>query len=415
VRAIRVFLLSVAIAVLGLAGPAAGAGDKATSFPVEEYLTDVAAGRLFLGGDPPKIVGLKTVKEFSLRGRPVYVIQVAFRRARRDVGNGTFVVLKARTYADAVFHLFDVAPGTRKLFRVLFPKSLPMTARFPPLRAQIDYSLGLAGTSFDYAPHPSQAGVVLAGARRGIRPGPHRLVLRAVVGLAPHPMVTLYEVVEWIEFALDPIEVLAVTPTKIVVESLKAAIAAKFTTSRATYTLDVPALVPKLVGLKPSEATRALTDRGLVIALEKVPTTDKRKLNPNGAGRVFAQNPSRGTPLKVGSTVTVKAYIKGTPTTPVTEVLGGWKFGRVDGAFLCNVSLTRTPGQHGAFVLSACNANESFWRLANPTTIEFMHADGRVTTRFTRVDPLYWEGSYIEHPSVPCNGPCPRHYLSRQP
>lgn len=414
-RAIRAVVLAAAIGAFGLAGSAAGAAEKATSFPVDEYLTDVVAGRLFLGGDPPTIVGLKTVKEFSLRGRPVYVIQVAFRRARRDVGNGTFVILRARTYADAVFHLFDVAPRTRKLFRVLFPASLPMTARFPPLRAQIDYSLGLAGTRFDYAPHPRQSGVVLASARRGIRPGAHQLVLRAEVGLAPHPLVALYKVVDWIQFALDPIEVVAVTPTKIVVESLKAAIAARFTTSRATYTLDVPALVPALVGTKPSQATTALSDRGLVIALEKVPTTDKRKLNPNGAGRVFAQSPPRGTPIKVGGTVTVKAYIKGTPATPVTEILGGWKFGRVGAAFLCNVTLTQTPGQYGAFVLSACNANESFWRLTSPTTIEFLHADGRITTRFTRVDARYWEGPYIEHPSVPCNGPCPRHYLSRRP
>jgi len=50
-------------------------------------------------------VGLKTVEEFTLRGRPVCVIQVAFRRTGRDAGNGTFAILKARTYADAVFHL----------------------------------------------------------------------------------------------------------------------------------------------------------------------------------------------------------------------------------------------------------------------------------------------------------------------
>ena len=49
---------------------------------------------------------------------------------------------------------------------------------------------------------------------------------------------------QWIQFALDPIEVVGVTPAKIVVESLKAAIAPKFTTSRAAYSLDVPALVP---------------------------------------------------------------------------------------------------------------------------------------------------------------------------
>lgn len=321
------------------------------------------------------------------------------------------MILKARTYADAVFHLFDVAPGTRKVFRRLFPASLPMTARFPPLRAEIDYSVGLAGTGFDYAPHPSVKGVVLASARRGIRPGPHRLVLPAEVRLASHPLVALYRLVEWIQFALDPIEVVAVTPTKIVVESLKAAVAAKFTTSRAAYTLEVPALVPALVGLRPSEATRAIADRGLAIALEKVPTADRRKLNPKRAGRVFAQSPARGTPLRVGATVTVKAYVPGTPAAPI---FGGWKFGRVGGAFLCNVTLTRTPGQYGAYVLTACNPNESFWRLTSPTTMEFLHADGRVTSRLMRVDALYWEGDYIEHPSVPCNGPCARRYISRR-
>lgn len=37
----------VALAVALGAGPAAGAGEKATSFPVGDYLTDVTAGRLF--------------------------------------------------------------------------------------------------------------------------------------------------------------------------------------------------------------------------------------------------------------------------------------------------------------------------------------------------------------------------------
>lgn len=60
----------VALAVALGAGSAVGAGEKATVFPVGDYLTDVTAGRLFLGGDPPKIVGLKTVKEFPCGGGP---------------------------------------------------------------------------------------------------------------------------------------------------------------------------------------------------------------------------------------------------------------------------------------------------------------------------------------------------------
>ena len=94
------------------------------------------------------------------------------------------------------------------------------------------------------------------------------------------------------------------------------------------------------------------------------------------------------------------------------QLAGTWKFGRVGGALLCNVTLTLTPGQHG-YVLSACHANESFWKLDGQDLL-FLHADGAVTSRLSRVDAQYWDGPYIPHPLTPCNGPCPRHYISRR-
>jgi hypothetical protein len=89
---------------------------------------------------------------------------------------------------------------------------------------------------------------------------------------------------------------------------------------------------------------------------------------------------------------------------------GTWTFGRVGGAVLCTVTLTKTPGKYGAYVLNACHANEAYWKLEGRTLV-FLHADGTRTSELTRKSASYWEGPYLGYPGIPSNGT--RHYIRR--
>jgi hypothetical protein len=89
---------------------------------------------------------------------------------------------------------------------------------------------------------------------------------------------------------------------------------------------------------------------------------------------------------------------------------GTWTFGRVGGAVLCTVTLTKTPGKYGAYTLKACHANESYWKLEGKTLV-FLHADGTRTSELTRKSATYWEGPYLGYPGIPADGT--RHYIRR--
>lgn len=96
-----------------------------------------------------------------------------------------------------------------------------------------------------------------------------------------------------------------------------------------------------------------------------------------------------------------------------TELLssgGSWTFGRVNGAVLCTITLTTTAGKYGAYVLKACNVNESYWKLVG-RVLYFFHADGTRTSRLTRVNASLWQGPYLGHPDQPSTGTI--HYIRR--
>lgn len=95
-----------------------------------------------------------------------------------------------------------------------------------------------------------------------------------------------------------------------------------------------------------------------------------------------------------------------------TELLqrgGAWTFGRVPAMKLCDVVLTATSGRYG-YVLKACNANESFWKLEGSTLV-FLSAGGAPTTRFKRLTANHWQGAYLGTPQIPAAGIV--HYLKR--
>ncbi|MGQ0675174.1 MAG: caspase family protein [Rhodospirillales bacterium] len=103
------------------------------------------------------------------------------------------------------------------------------------------------------------------------------------------------------------------------------------------------------------------------------------------------------------------------PPPSVDELAGNWKFGRAKGTFLygsgqlCSVMLNRDQGKHG-FVLKGCgHPNESYWRTSGHY-LEFLHADGSITTRFSKIGPSRWEGAYLGRDP---HAPGVVHYLSR--
>jgi hypothetical protein len=108
----------------------------------------------------------------------------------------------------------------------------------------------------------------------------------------------------------------------------------------------------------------------------------------------------------------VKKLASGTASLKAELLSGGgrWTFGRVNGAVLCSIVFTNTPGKYGAYVLEACHPNESYWRLEGRTLV-FLHADGTRTSELTRRNANYWQGPYLGTPSMPSNGTV--HYIRR--
>jgi hypothetical protein len=108
----------------------------------------------------------------------------------------------------------------------------------------------------------------------------------------------------------------------------------------------------------------------------------------------------------------VKPMLEGVGELTPEEVFGSWTFGRVGGAELCTVNLTRTPDGPG-YKLQACHDNESFWQLEGRNTIVFFHRDGKPTSRLTRVSRNCWRGLYLGHDPLPADGTV--HYIRRGP
>lgn len=142
----------------------AGATDH--GFPLDQYFRGVLRGKLFIGGDPPAIIGAKTKDTvFVVDGKAHYQPQLALRRAGRDDGKGRFLVLRARSWGSALAYVIKLDPGIVKFFRVAFPAAIGGT-KFPPLHATVTYGFEVAPASDSpsYAkasvasePHPDPA------------------------------------------------------------------------------------------------------------------------------------------------------------------------------------------------------------------------------------------------------------------
>ena len=86
------------------------------------------------------------------------------------------------------------------------------------------------------------------------------------------------------------------------------------------------------------------------------------------------------------------------------DLVGLWKFGRVNGPFLCNITLTAEKGAFGN-VIKACHPNESFWAMENGELV-FRHTTGTAMSRLRKENENYWTGPYVPDRRI-------THYITR--
>lgn len=359
-------VLTAAAAVLLLIVPAAATKTPSPAadhgFPVDQYLRGVLAGKVFVAGAPPRILGAKTKDAiFVVGGQARYQAQLALRRAGRDDGTGRFLVLRARSWGSALAHVIQLDPGIVRFFRLAFPRAIGGT-RFPPLYAGITYTFEIApdGPSPRYehvevasTPHPDAAlrrqGVTLVTLKSGLAPGSYLVRLTAEVGLRPHPLASLYDAyeevtgaAEWVKVALAPGEValeklvdtaietlveraaageptaLATLRTRalreqVAVKVLNEAVKSALTKTSLVARVAVPTVVPELRGLTRTLAEQRIGERSLRAAFRGPSST------PGSPVRVASQSVAAGTKVKTGTTVVVRLAPLGAQPPPVAN------------------------------------------------------------------------------------------------
>jgi ankyrin repeat protein len=88
-----------------------------------------------------------------------------------------------------------------------------------------------------------------------------------------------------------------------------------------------------------------------------------------------------------------------------SDLVGPWKFGRVNGPFLCNINLTSAKGEFGN-IIKSCHPNESFWLLENEELV-FLNKNGKAMSRFRKEkEKNYWQGPYLPDSRI-------THYIKR--
>jgi hypothetical protein len=353
--------LLVGVSVAGAAGAATSApAPRDHGFPLDQYLRGVLSGKLFVGGDPPKIVGGKTKDAvFLVDGKAHFQPQIALRPAGRDDGQGRFLVLRARSWGSAIAYAVDLDPGIVRFFRIAFPKAI-LGRPFPPLYAGITYTFEVAPDApaprwqpvgVASVPHPdkalAKAGVKLVTLKKGVTPGNYLIRVGAEVELRAHPLKSAYEAyetvtgaVEWVTIALSPAEValeklvdsaieklieqaVAGNPAaiaslqtralkeKFVKKALEDGVKTALTKTSVVSKLTVPTVVPSLAGLTQAQAQEKLQERFLRFTWRTEPTT-----NAGLVGRVKSQSVKAGTKVSVGTKVAVRVYTQGTAAPP---------------------------------------------------------------------------------------------------
>lgn len=328
----RFAFILLPVLVLFIASPVLAAPKPQLDRLITAYLRQIWEGNFFLGGKPPKVLWVKTVKEFKNPKNGYYYYQLKA-RVLRSTGdtNGTMVIFKARRYRDAYAELLSLSPETRWFLEKAFPKSLDNTP-FPPVKIRYNYKLSIINPN-------NGAKVVSTGIKRaqdkkhfieilsmGLTPGTYELMTDVSVELEDHPLAilkTIYSIYDWYGFLIDIPEGIAdwiadeykqrFRLLGIAKEKFKEILKSGTLTSTSKYRLTVLAKVPKLKGLKPSDAISEVQHRNLRYTL-----LTQNKCPRNMVQKVMAQNPAPGKRVKAGSTVRIR-YCRGTqvPPTPV--------------------------------------------------------------------------------------------------
>ena len=182
--------------------PACSAPRRTADLTLTQY------GTSFVGGKAPKILSLTPVKEFKAgSGYYYYSYKAMVRRSSGDA-NGSMVLFKARTYGDAVAQLLGIRPSSKKVFDLFFPVSLDKS-RFPSVLMLYKYKIrirGLGSSTAGFSTGHKEA----RGPHRfveylslGMLPGTYEVQVQTEVELGPHPIRTLYDVIEWGFVILD--------------------------------------------------------------------------------------------------------------------------------------------------------------------------------------------------------------------
>lgn len=306
-------------------GPAAPTGDD----PGHARFEKLQEGPVFLGGKPPEIGFIGLDGNEHKRGDTWFYGAFALVQVASGDRDGEAVIYRAPgqgRWRDAIAEWTGI--GSTELVDLLLPVSKD-TEPFPPVKMRYSYRLSWeTPESFFVFNRPvigsrSAKGVIKQSLNRdgndnsaGLPAGPNKIILTGCVDLAPHPLGSGYTVFYWFDklFAakqlftdllervffwttvtaeatggLDEPAVLAALGQK-----LGQAITDQRDCSDMRYTVTVPALIPKVHGLKPSEAKKRIEDRGLEVTPVAV-KCDAARLKQLGiaSGRVFETTPAR--------------------------------------------------------------------------------------------------------------------------
>ena len=163
--------------------------------------------------------------------------------------------------------------------------------------------------------------------------------------------------------------------------------------------LEVKARMPSILHKTETKAARMLRIRNLVPQPDfsnPVYTGDK-----NLHGRVAKHGYKEGQPLTAGTAVPYKLFAYRAQNKPdaLRDVLGAWEFGRRGNEKIGTVILTQKyVSKKGSLIDGYGHENESYGELEGPKTLVFRHRKGKVTTRFYKKGPSFWEGPFIPPP-----------------
>lgn len=290
-------------------------------------------GKVFLGGKAPRLLRMDLFKKVMNpeTGRYAYQYKALVKRAGKEK-NGSGVFFRAKTYGDALAQLLQVHPSDKAVFDLFFPESADKRA-FPDLK--IEYYYVLSAQEEGGAPDRISYGARKTKGKRkfleymnlGLEPGTYVISLSADVSLAEHEITDMYDRLEWFLFIYDIPGSLksSVTDwfsiTGLGKKVLWRLISEALFSTLPKWRFEVKAQVPKVKGLKPSEAVKSLSEHSLGYKVKDVYSSGRGyKCNAKKVNKVVAQKPRPKSLLKKDKEVKLTVCRTKVAPTPTPEV-----------------------------------------------------------------------------------------------